>query len=119
MRFPKFLKFSCIALMSMMLSNIPQVAVAQMKMVPTSDVLKDLNRAQQEKNVQDFLSRADVREQLIKNGVSPEEASKRLASLSQTELRQLSHQVDQARAGGDILFAILIIVLIIFLIERI
>lgn len=119
MRLPKFLKIFCLSLMTLMLSHLPQVAFAETHMISTSEVLRDLDRAQAQKNVQEFLSRVDVREQLIKNGISPQEASQRLATLSESELRQLSHQMDQVRAGGDILVVVLIVVLIIFLAERI
>jgi hypothetical protein len=101
------------------MSNAPAVVLADHAMIPTSTVVENLSRAQAEQNVQTFLSQENVRKALLERGVSPDEVSSRLASLSETELRQLSGQVQQARAGGDILVAILIIVLIIFLIKRI
>jgi hypothetical protein len=66
-----------------------------------------------------YLNEGHVRDQLIQNGVAPEEASVRLASLSDQELRQLATQVQEARAGGDILVTILLVVLIVFLVKRI
>ncbi len=119
MKVPKYLKLFCIALMSLMMSNIPAVAFAEAQMISTTTLVNDLTRAQTEQKLQEFLSRSDVRQKLVEKGLSPEEASLRLASLSETELRQLSNQVDQAHAGGDILIAILVVVLIIFLIKRI
>lgn len=105
--------------MSLVLSNIPGVALAQEAMISTSDVVAGLDRTQTEHKINDFLTRSEVKEALMANGVSAEEVSSRLASLSETELRTLSTQVEQARAGGDILVTILIVVLIIFLIKRI
>lgn len=101
------------------MSNLPAVAFADQAMISTSTVVAKMDRAQAEKDVQNFLNEENVRKALIERGVSPDEVSSRLASLSETELKQLSGQVQQARAGGDILIAILIIVLIIFLIKRI
>lgn len=104
--------------MSIILTNLPAVAVSE-AMIPTSVVVQELTRAQAEQKINDFLSRSDVRDALMKQGLSADEASQRLASLNEQELRQLSSQMDQAKYGGDILVAILLVVLIIFLIKRI
>lgn len=111
--------------MALLLSNIPHVVFAESlkesnsPMIPATNVVAELTRAQAMANVQEFLKRSDVRNQLAKSGLSEKEAELRVASLSETELKQLSTQMDQARAGGDILVAILLVVLIIFLIKRI
>lgn len=117
MRFSKKFMMACSLFMCLMISNIPGIAVASQAMVSTSVVVADLDRAQTEQRIQEFLNTDQVRQTLIDRGVAPDEVSSRLASLSETELRMLSGQVEQARAGG-ILVEILIIVLIIFLIKR-
>ncbi len=118
MRISKRLSLFVSVTMSLLLSNIPSVAFAE-GMISTSVVVAELNRVEEQKNVENFLQRNDVREELIKRGVAPDEVSSRLASLSTLELRQLSAQLDQARAGGDILVTVLLVVLIIYLIKRI
>ncbi len=121
----KFSKLSIIAVMCLLMSHIPNIAVAEVlvnesnSMIPTSLVLADMNRAQTENEIREFLSTAEVRNQLAKEGVSESEISKRIASLSEQELQQLAGEVKEAKAGGDILFAILIVVLIVYLIKRI
>ena len=105
--------------MAAVLSNIPAIATAQPGMIPTHLVVAELSRTEALKKVHSFLNRSDVQQLLIERGLSAEEASLRVASLSEIELNQLSGQIEQARAGGDILVAILIVVLIIFLIKRI
>lgn len=110
---------ACSFMMCFVLSNIPAIAVANQAMISTQAVVAELDRAQTEQKISEYLSRTEVKEELMKRGVSAEEVSSRLASLSETELRALSSQVEQARAGGDILVTILIVVLIIFLIKRI
>lgn len=117
MRFSKSFLTACSFFMCLMISNIPGVAVASQTMISTSSVVADLDRAQTEQKIQEFLNTDKVRQTLIDRGVAPDEVSSRLASLSETELRMLSGQVEEARAGG-ILLEILIIVLIIFLIKR-
>jgi hypothetical protein len=108
----------CAALCPLMISS-PAFAVTHQSMIPTTVVVAQLDRAQAQADVEDFLSREDVKKALIERGVSATEVSSRLATLSEKELRDLAGQMDQARAGGDILIAILIVVLIIFLIKRI
>ncbi len=133
MKISKISKNTSIALMTVLMSHVPNVVMAEemisssngmmstgtVVMMPTGMVLANITRAQAQKEVSDYLQKTEVREALMKHGVSADEASARLASLSEQELRQLSGQVQQARAGGDILFTVLIIVLIIFLIQRI
>ena len=119
MRFSKRFLAACSFTMCLFMSNIPALAVANQAMVSTNVVIAELDRAQTEQKINDYLSRTDVRNALLERGVSAEEVSARLASLSETELRSLSSQVEQARAGGDILITILVVVLIIFLIKRI
>jgi hypothetical protein len=124
MKFSTPVKTFCCLSMSALMSNIPNVAAAAAiestapKMISTSAVVAEMDRAQVEQRMQDLINRADVQQALIERGVSPNEVSHRLAALSEQELRQLSTQVEEARAGGSILVEILIVVLIIFLIKR-
>jgi hypothetical protein len=104
--------------MSALMSQVPSTALAG-NMIPTSSVVAELSRAELQNDIESYLQEDQVRSELAKNGVSSEEISSRLASLSELELRQLAGQVQEARAGGDILMTILIVVLIIFLIKRI
>ena len=118
MKIPYFLRLTCVFLLSLIMTHLPAVAMAE-GMISTSAAVADLNRAQAIERLQGYLTRQDVRTALEKQGISASEASQRIASLSDQELNQFSKQIDQAQYGGDILFAILIIVLIIFLIRRI
>lgn len=125
MKIPSSLKATCAVTLSILLSNIPNTVFAESvmnstsPMIPSTVVVAELTRAQALANVQEFLNKPEVRERLAKSGLSEKEAELRVASLSEAELKQLSTQMDQARAGGDILVAILLVVLIIFLIKRI
>lgn len=118
-------KKAAVFFMAILISNIPNVVLAENlirsknEMISTSTVLAEITRTEAEKNIRDFLQKSDVQGELIKHGVSPDEVSARLASLSEQEIRQLSGQVKEARAGGDILVAVLLVVLIIYFIKRI
>lgn len=119
MMFSKSFKVACCFSLSVVMTNIPALAVAESSMIPTSVVVDHLDRSQTETKIHDFLSRTDVQKALLEQGVSPDEISSRVASLSETELRQLLGQVEHAQAGGDILVTVLLVVLIIFLVKRI
>ncbi len=117
MTIPRSLKLFCCFFMSLLLSNAP--ALAMDTMIATHVAVADLSRTQANQQVQNFMSEAQVRNELLKRGVTPEEATARLANLTETEVKQLAGQIETARAGGDILWTILIVILIIFLVKRI
>lgn len=106
--------------MAFIFSSMPQLALAEsaqtFNMVSTSSVVSDMTLSSE---VEELLNNSEVQKQLVANGLTQEEATKRLAALSPAEMNQLSLQIQEARAGGDILFTILIVVLIIFLVQRI
>lgn len=52
--------------------------------------------------VEGFLAEKVVADQLTSLGLTRDQASVRLAKLSDTQIQQLATQVDQIRAGGDI-----------------
>lgn len=115
------------AVMSFLISPIPSVAFAvsvdsvapKQGMISTNIVLNELSRAEAEQEVRSYLQTSEVKTELLKRGLSADEITARLAALSEQEIRDLSGQVQQARAGGDILITILVVVLIIFIIKRI
>lgn len=114
----------CALTLTVLLAHIPDVALAdginsQNQMISAATVLEQMNKAEAVQSVNDFLLRSDVQKELVARGVSPEEAQARMASLSELEVKQLLMQVKEARAGGDILVAILLVVLIIYFIKRI
>jgi hypothetical protein len=119
MTFSKTFKVSCCLSLSLLMTDIPALAAANSSMISTSSVVAQLDRGQTEAKLHDLFNRSDVQKAMVERGLSPDEVSSRLASLSEAELRQLSSQVEYAKAGGDILVAILIVVLIIYFIKRI
>jgi hypothetical protein len=91
-------------------------------MISTGDAVTQMTRAQNQEKVVRFLTRDDVKNQMVKFGVSPEEATRRVASLSDAELKKVAGEIDHSTAGGDltgILIVVLVVVLIIYLIKRI
>jgi hypothetical protein len=69
-----------------------------------------------------YLAREDVRAALAAQGLDPEEAQARVASLTDNEVRQITGQLDRLPAGGDglgIIIAVLVIVLLVILILKV
>jgi hypothetical protein len=68
-----------------------------------------------------YMDREDVRAALTAQGLDPEEARARVASLTDAEVRQLVGQLDQLPAGGDglaVAIGVLVIVVIVLLILK-
>ena len=111
--------------LTLLMSHIPDVALAdtliqnKAEMISASSVLADITRENAQKEIESFISKTEVQAELMKQGLTADEVNLRLASLSEQEMRQLAGQVHEARAGGDILVTILLIILIIYLVKRI
>ena len=120
-------KFFWSIFLSFLMTSIPHVVWAEAadqspQMIATETVVAEMNRAQAQEKVREFMAREDVQKELIKNGVSPQDAELRLASLSDHELKRLAQQMDQARAGGDvvgILVVVLLVLLVIYFAKRV
>ncbi|MEP4548269.1 MAG: PA2779 family protein [Saccharospirillum sp.] len=90
-----------------------QLAVADI--VGTETLLQEQNGTITRDELQSLIARGDVQQQLIEYGISPEEASDRVAALTDTELQHLSQHMDDEPAGGSVTLILLIIILIILL----
>lgn len=89
--------------------------VAQARIVSTEDAIASQASADNRAKVADFLARDDVRDALVGQGVDAGAAAARVQAMSDAEVAQLAHRVDQAPAGGDVLglaFTIFIVLLI-------
>jgi hypothetical protein len=102
------------------LANLPR---AQAGMISTATVVTNLNRVESQQTITQFLGRDDVKSQLAKAGVSSEEASMRLAALSDFEVKNLASQIQANQVGGDVLViglgTVLLVIIILLLLRRI
>lgn len=101
MQFSRRLRALSIALAAALLWAGAVTPAARAAVVSTEAALAvsaggDAHRAQ----VEDFLARADVREQLEALGVDAEGAQSRVALLTDQEASQLAAQIDELPAGG-------------------
>ncbi len=99
----------------MAMTSMP-IGVAQAEMVTTDQVIEQVNPPEDRTRVMDFMLREDVQQQLTILGVDPEEAARRVASLSDEEIQQIAGRLEEMPAGeggvGPIVGAILIIFLV-------
>lgn len=89
---------------------------AQAGIVGTPQLLQQEQQALSVAQVQQWLSRADVRQQLETLGVDTQQASARVAALTDQELQQLALHMDKQPAGGDGLLTVIGIVFVVLLI---
>ena len=93
---------------------------AQAAMITTEQMVSaqvEQARDVQVANVQGFLARADVKQQLEALGVAPELAEQRVAVLSDAELQQLSKTIDEQPAGGDVIVVLGVIFVVLIVLE--
>jgi hypothetical protein len=93
-----------------------QTTTASAGVIGTAEYLSATDRAGQVASVQAALSRADVRAQLEKYGVDPADAVARVASLTDSELADVSARMDSLPAGGDGVIAVIGILFIVLII---
>ncbi len=100
--------------MLMAMTSMP-IGVAKAEMVTTDQVIEQVDPSEDRSRAMDFMLREDVQQQLTILGVDPEEAARRIASLSDEEIQQIAGRLDELPAGEG-LGAIVGVILIIFLV---
>lgn len=90
-----------------------QLAVADI--VGTETLLQEQTGTLTRDELQSLIARGDVQQQLIDYGISPEEASERVAALTNTELQYLSQHMADEPAGGSVALILVVIILILLL----
>lgn len=87
---------------------------AQASMVTTTEAMATPAGDADREKVSAFLAREDVRTALQEQGVSSQAATDRVKAMSDAEVAQIAHRVDQAPAGGilGLIFTVFIVLLI-------
>lgn len=76
--------------------------VAQAQMISTDSAIQRSMPQMDRAYLMDEIRKDTVREEMVRMGVSPEEAEARLAALSDAEVARMIRQVEQDKAGADI-----------------
>ncbi|MDH3637259.1 MAG: PA2779 family protein [Gammaproteobacteria bacterium] len=85
--------------------------------IGTGDVIQVERRAELLSQVDSFLIRADVRNQLERLGVDAAEAQLRAQAMTNEELTALSANIDQFPAGGGVLEVIGVVFVVLLILE--
>lgn len=92
-------------------ANVTLIQTVQAALVTTEQVARAVAVEEghsSHERLADLFSRSDVRAELERLGVSADDASKRIAALTDEEATLLAQQIDEAPAGG-IIGAILLV----------
>ena len=90
------------AVLSFAMTAVP-LAPAYAALIPTERMIGDGQAAAERERVAGFLAREDVRGELRKQGVNPDEAVARVAALSDREIGEIAARLDELPAGQSAL----------------
>jgi len=103
-----------LAIFMFMLSGPCQSAMAAM--IGTEAVVDSERAHNAREYLKTFLAREDVKSALVSQGIDPQEAQKRIDSMTEAEARLVADQMDQMPAGGGFFSTLLIVVFLVFVI---
>ena len=115
----KSLKSAGALLMVLQLLSTALPGAAQAVIITTSQVLDHQGRADRISRIDLLLAREDVRKEFVAMGVDPDDARRRVASLTDEELVRLEAGIGELPVGGDSVFAVLGIVFLVLLVLEI
>jgi len=107
---------SAVAILAFAVANMGIVSTAQAGIIGT-DAFVQTQRDVHLASIQTQLSRADVRAEFAKLGVSDAAIEQRLAALSDSELASLSKQMQEAPAGGNVLVLVGAVFVVLMILE--
>lgn len=110
---------STLLIAALVITSLPVAAALaapqSMDLVSTQSVLSADRAGADRERINEILARADVQDQLLKQGVDLDEVEARVAALSDAEAQQMAEQLEQLPAGAGVvgaLFAVFIILLV-------
>ncbi|MFW6345634.1 MAG: PA2779 family protein [Halomonas sp.] len=108
---------SLLLIATLVLGSLPVAAAPSPAsgMVTTQDAMGAERARVDRERIQDVLARDDVRDQLVAQGVDPDEVEARVAALSDAEAAQMADQLEELPAGASVvgaLFAVFVILLV-------
>ena len=112
----RYCRFVALPMAALMMAVSMPLGAAQAALVGTDQVIDKSEVAADRARVAAFLDRQDVRRQMQSMGVDPDEATARVASLSDSEVRQMAARIDDMPAGQDVAGALISAALVIFII---
>lgn len=110
-------KLFALPLVAALSFNAVALGSAQAAMVPTTDVIRDSAVSSADRDrVNTFMEREEVRREIEKLGVDPDEAALRVSALSDEEIASIAERLDQLPAGEGAVGAVVGAALIVFIV---
>jgi hypothetical protein len=114
--FPKLNLFFVTALTVIFVITSGVLPGARAAVIDTRNYLEQQGNGSAAK-VDSFLEREDVQKQLIRLGVDPADAKKRVAGLTAGEIRELEKRIDELPAGSGVLAVLGIVLIVLIVLE--
>ena len=89
---------------------------ANAALLGTETAIDQTQTVQNRERVETFMARADVQTQLEKMGIKADDATSRVAAMTDDEINQVAGKLDTLPAGGVEVWAILLIILVVLII---
>lgn len=106
-----------ISLVAALSLNMAVLGHAQASMISTNDVIRGETTTPHDRaRVNDFMARDDVRRELERLGVNPDEAAARVHALSDAEIARVAQHIDELPAGQSVVGPIVGAAVLIFII---
>ena len=87
-------------LLTFSLSAVP-VGPTHAALVPTESLIATQSVSAERQTVVDFMAREDVQSELMKYGVNQDEASARVAALTDAEISRIAERIEELPVGQD------------------
>jgi hypothetical protein len=114
--FRKLCRFVALPMAAVMVLMSVPLAPVHAGLVPTDTIIGTLSAERDRQTVMEFLSREDVASQFATLGLSREEATARVAAMSDAEVSSIAGRIDEMPAGQSALGVIVGAALIIFIV---
>lgn len=107
---------SLLLIAALLVGSLPVAAATGSGLVGTDAALAAHQTSADRQQIREILARDDVQQQLLAQGVNPQQVEARVAALSDEEARQMAAQLEEMPAGASsvvgALFAVFIILLV-------
>lgn len=115
-RFTRITRWIAAPLAALFLATTFNIGAAQAGLVATDTVAQENRIDADRERVMAFVERDDVQQEMVALGVDPDEATARVAAMSDSEIQQVAQKMDQMPAGEGAVGAIVGAALIVFIV---
>ncbi|MEN8194956.1 MAG: PA2779 family protein [Pseudomonadota bacterium] len=112
----RYSRIIALPLVALMMAVTMPLGVAQAALVGTDQVVAPSQAEADRAQVAAFIAREDVRGEMRKMGVDPDEAKRRVAVMSDVEIQRVAARIDATPAGQSTAGAIVGAVVLIFIV---